>query len=169
MNYSGIGTYAGRGTLKRGVNSAEHAIVYLSGTDPASCYLPGEYEAGMVKQPIEIVPADASVSMRLESRIRFGKIYPIEKNVKVKDIGQVHRDHLSRLLQYWRDWDRDMPLLSTPNYAIPEPTQVPDPDSDSEDVLLLRRDAEHHLSAVALDSRLTGELSSGLYRLPLVE
>ncbi|CAN9239027.1 unnamed protein product [Alternaria alternata] len=114
----------------------------------------------MVKQPIEIVPADASVGMRLESRIRFGKIYPIEKNVKVKDIGQVHRDHLSRLLQYWRDWDRDMPLLSTPNYAIPEPTQVPDPDSDSEDVLLLRRDAEHHLSAVALDSRLTGELSS---------
>src|ERR1044071_3980621 len=39
---SGIGTYSGRGSLKAGCIPAEHTIVYLSGTDPESCYLPGE-------------------------------------------------------------------------------------------------------------------------------
>ena len=173
MNFSGIGTYSGRGTLKSGINPAEHAIVYLSGTDSESCYLPGEREAGMTRDPIEVVPVDSSVRIRPESRIRFGKTYPIEKNVKVKDIGIVHPSHRYKLVAYWQDRDdyggSSSYLRSTPNYAISEPTQIPDPDSDSEDVLLLRRDAEHHLSAVALDSRLAGDLSSGLYHLSLVE
>jgi hypothetical protein len=57
----------------------------------------------MTKQPIEIIPVDSSICLRSESRIRFGKTYPIEKNVKVKDIGQVHPGHVSKLLQYWSD------------------------------------------------------------------
>jgi hypothetical protein len=81
----------------------EHAIVYLSGTDPGSCYLRGEYQSGMVKEPIEVVPVDASITLRYDSRIRFGKTYPIEKNVKVKDIGQVHPSHTGKLVQYWTD------------------------------------------------------------------
>jgi hypothetical protein len=101
--FSPIGTHAGRGTLKKGCFPWEHAIVYLSGTDPETCYLPGEYESGMVKQPIEIVPVDSSITLRSESRIRFGKTYPIEKNVKVKDIGMVHPNHLGKLSQYWTD------------------------------------------------------------------
>jgi hypothetical protein len=100
---SPIGTYAGRGTLKKGCLPWEHTIAYLSGTDPRSCYLPGEYESGMTKQPIEIVPVDSSIALRSESRIRFGKMYPIEKNVKVKDIGLVHQNYLGKLLQYWAD------------------------------------------------------------------
>ncbi|RYN75555.1 hypothetical protein AA0117_g6212 [Alternaria alternata] len=98
-----IGTHAGRGTLKKGCFPWEHAIVYLSGTDPETCYLPGERESGMIKQPIEIVPVDSSITLRSESRIRFGKTYPIEKNVKVKDIGMVHPNHLGKLSQYWTD------------------------------------------------------------------
>jgi hypothetical protein len=119
---SGIGTYSGRGVLKEGCVPWEHAIVYLSGTDPGTCYLPGEYEGGMVKQPIEIIPVDASIRLRPESRIRFGKMYPIEKNVKVKDIGQVHPSHLSKLLRYWNE--RDQPPAV--QYAYPaENTSVP--------------------------------------------
>ncbi|CAN9173373.1 unnamed protein product [Alternaria sp. RS040] len=98
-----IGTYSGRGHLKKGCYPAEHAIVYLSGTDPASCYLPGEWQAGMTKEPIEIIPADSGVRLRYDSRIRFGKTYPIEKNVKIKDIGQVHPGHVGKLLRYWSD------------------------------------------------------------------
>ncbi|OAG17351.1 hypothetical protein CC77DRAFT_287849 [Alternaria alternata] len=97
----GIGTYSGRGTLKSGINPAVHAIVYLSGTDPESCYLPGEREAGMTTEPIEVIPVDSSVRIRPESRIRLRKTYPIEKNVKVKDIGRVHPNHLGMLLEYW--------------------------------------------------------------------
>lgn len=60
----------------------------------------------MTEQPIEIIPVDASICLRSESRIRFGKTYPIEKNVKVKDIGQVHPSHLGKLLQYWSGMGR---------------------------------------------------------------
>lgn len=100
---SGIGTYSGRGVLKEGCVPEEHTIVYLSGTDPGSCYLRGEYQSGMVKDPIEVVPVDASITLRHDSRIRFGKTYPIEKNVKVKDIGQVHPSQIGTLVQYWTD------------------------------------------------------------------
>ncbi|KAH9861395.1 hypothetical protein J1614_011141 [Plenodomus biglobosus] len=99
----GIGTYSGRGTLKYGCVPSEHAIVYCTGVQPASCYIPGEWESGMKKDPIEVIPADANTALRPESRIRFGKTYPIEMNVKVKDIGQVHPEHRSKLLQYWID------------------------------------------------------------------
>ncbi|KAI4945166.1 hypothetical protein J4E91_008143 [Alternaria rosae] len=41
----------------------------------------------------------------VNSRIRFGKTYPIEQNVKVKDIGHIHPSHVGKLLQYWKDED----------------------------------------------------------------
>lgn len=109
---SGIGTYSGRGTLKDGCHPAEHTIVYFTGADPASCYIPGEYEAGMTKEPIEVEPVDASLKITKESRIRFGKVYPIEMNVKVKDIGRVRQDHLSALLSYWTEENH------TPNFGL---------------------------------------------------
>jgi len=103
----GIGTYSGRGALKDGCRPSEHAIVYLPGTDPNSCYIPGEYENGMDKEAIQIEPVASSIYLTSNSRIRFGKTYPIEKNVKVKDIGQVHPGHIGKLLQYWKDEDQD--------------------------------------------------------------
>jgi hypothetical protein len=127
MDSSSIGTYSGRGALKKGCAPWEYTIVYLSGINPASCYLPGEYESGMVKEPIEIVPADASVTLRTESRIRFSKIYPIEKNVKVKNIGQVHPQHLGKLLQYWSD------MGSVPSVAEVKENEQQQKDSESED------------------------------------
>jgi hypothetical protein len=103
---SGIGTYSNRGTRKGGCRPSEHAIVYLQGTDPAFCYLQGEKDSGMIKDAIEILPVDSSIRLRSNSRIRFGKTYPIEKNVKVKDIGQVHPSHVGRLLQYWNEEEK---------------------------------------------------------------
>ncbi|KAH6865211.1 hypothetical protein BKA58DRAFT_322449 [Alternaria rosae] len=101
----GIGTYSNRGARKGGCRPSEHAIVYLQGTDPASCYLEGERESGMTKEAIEIIPVDRSIKLRSNSRIRFGKTYPIEQNVKVKDIGHIHPSHVGKLLQYWKDED----------------------------------------------------------------
>jgi hypothetical protein len=57
----------------------------------------------MDKEPLQVEPVDGAMQMRPESRIRFGKTYPIEMNVKVKDIGRVHPGQLSTLLQYWND------------------------------------------------------------------
>ena len=57
----------------------------------------------MTKDPIEIIPVDATVTMNAASRLRFGKTYPVEWNVKVKEIGQVHPIHLRKLLRYWNE------------------------------------------------------------------
>lgn len=44
------------------------------------------------------------------SRIFFGIHHPIQHNVKVKDIGQVHPDHIRNLLGYWNTQN------NTPDY-----------------------------------------------------
>jgi len=95
-----IGTYGRRGVNKPGCDPADHAIVYFTGTNPSTCYLPGEVDHGMDKDPIEVSPAEPDLELRRESRIRLDKRYPIEKNVKVKDIGRVRPDHLTTLLSY---------------------------------------------------------------------
>lgn len=75
--------------------------MYFSGSSPV--YLEGEY--GIEKEPIEVVPSNATEIMEPASRIRFGKTFPVEWNVKVKDIGMVHRAHMSKLIRYWKEED----------------------------------------------------------------
>jgi hypothetical protein len=53
-------------------------VVYFSGTDPRYCYVQGEREAGVTKEPIEVMPADRTLVMKPESRIRFSKTVPVE-------------------------------------------------------------------------------------------
>jgi hypothetical protein len=101
---SPIFTYSRRGTTKPGCNAAEHSVVYLSGAQPV--YIEGEIEDGLRKEPIEIQPADATIYMEPTSRLRFGKTYPVEMNVKVKDIGRVVPHHMSKFIRYWKDEDR---------------------------------------------------------------
>jgi hypothetical protein len=76
--------------------------VYFSGTDPETCYVDGEKARGLVNDPIEVLPSDHSLLMKRESRIRFSKTIPVEMNVKVKDIGRVNYDHMSKLVAYWQ-------------------------------------------------------------------
>lgn len=97
-----ISTYNRRGTTKQGCIPSEHAIIYFPGTNPESVYLPGE--SRMEKDPIRIIPTDSSETMARESRVRFGKTFSIEMNVKVKDIGRVAPEDLSKLVSYWREY-----------------------------------------------------------------
>jgi hypothetical protein len=87
--------------MKPGCRPSEHTIVHFSGTRPF--YFDGEYESGMTKDPIEIVPAEPNATMDPTSRLRFGKTFPVEWNVKVKDIGQVAPHHMAKLIEYWRE------------------------------------------------------------------
>ena len=57
----------------------------------------------MQKDPIEVEPPEGSSHLSPASRIRFGKIYSIEWNVKVKDLGRVISSHLSSLLAYYNE------------------------------------------------------------------
>lgn len=117
---SAITTYGERGVLKPGCNASEHAIVYLKGSQPQ--YIPGEYEKGMKKSPIAIEPTDPSEQMLPTSRLRLGKTYSIECNVKVRDIGKVAFEHRTMLLRYHQD-EKDLGFepndLPIPNWPIP--------------------------------------------------
>ena len=55
--------------------------------------------------------------MEVASRLRCGKVYPIEWNVKVRDIGMVTGRHKTRLMRYFRE----------------EQTQGIDPDTEEEE------------------------------------
>jgi hypothetical protein len=101
---SAISTYGNQGTMKYGCNASEHSIVYLAGSQPIS--LPGEWEKGLRKDPIEIVATDAKEIMEPASRLRFGKIYSIEWNVKVRDIGKVAGKHMSKLVKYFKEEEK---------------------------------------------------------------
>jgi hypothetical protein len=59
----------------------------------------------MTKDPIEIEPASTTETMEPTSRLRFGKIHSIEFNVKVREIGVVSRQHMSKLLAYYKEED----------------------------------------------------------------
>jgi hypothetical protein len=55
----------------------------------------------MHKEPIAIKPMDANEHMDPASRLRLGKIFSIECNVKVRNIGMVLAgDDRTRLLYY---------------------------------------------------------------------
>lgn len=81
----------------------------------------------MTKDPIAVEPADSSLTMPVSSRIRFGKTYPIEWNVKVKDIGRVVPEDLRKLITYWKeedddDWGGEMSTSSYTTSAYPVAT-----------------------------------------------
>jgi len=95
-----ISTYGGRGALKPGLNQRAHAAIYVVGTHPT--YL---HREAIVKSPIAIIPANPKIHLYDASRINFAKHYPIEHNVKVKDIGQVCPEYMTTLIAHYKDED----------------------------------------------------------------
>ncbi|KAF1967857.1 hypothetical protein BU23DRAFT_398536, partial [Bimuria novae-zelandiae CBS 107.79] len=93
-----ITTYNGRGTLKAGCVPSEHSAVYIKGS--TLHLFPGEQEAGLTKHAIAVEPANRSIFMNFASRLHYAKVYPVEMNVKVKDIGDVVPEDMSYLIQY---------------------------------------------------------------------
>lgn len=60
----------------------------------------------MTKAPIAIAPGEPGEFMSATSRLRFGKTYTIECNVKVRDMGMVVQEHKTMLRRYYDD-ERD--------------------------------------------------------------
>jgi hypothetical protein len=92
-----ITTYGGRGTLKTGLDQGQHAIIYMQGQAPARLAA----ETGMVKEPLQVIPA-RNQKLSPMSRVNFAKMYTVEHNVKVMDVGKVSQDSLPKLIGYWR-------------------------------------------------------------------
>jgi hypothetical protein len=164
---SPISTYSNRGTLKPGCDPSAHAIIYFSGIDPQSCYLQGE--VGMTTEPVEVVPADSSLVMKPKSRIRFSKTIPVEMNVKVKDIGRVHSDHMSNLASCWQiEFNRgsgDSDPVTKPQVNVLEwlPAVERKPNDDHQIQVQSDEDDNRMVGGLEdINSKLIGDLRSGL-------
>jgi hypothetical protein len=55
------------------------------------------------KEPICVDPAEPGIHMNPAARIHYSKAFPVEMNVKVKDIGDVDPKDISNLLRYYRE------------------------------------------------------------------
>ncbi|KAL1638752.1 hypothetical protein SLS58_008676 [Diplodia intermedia] len=91
-----VSTYGGRATTKPGLEPQQHAIVYITGSQPQ--YVPNEQR--LQKAPIPIIPAEGSMTLSGASRVNFAIHHPIQHNVKVKDLGTVHHDYIPTLISY---------------------------------------------------------------------
>ena len=97
-----INTYNSQGVTKPGLSESDrraHAIVYMTDTRPFC--LPEE-EKYLTKKPIAVEKASADQKLDPMSRLNFKKVYTIEHNVKVMNVGKVAKDSLPALLGYWR-------------------------------------------------------------------
>ncbi|MCJ1480724.1 hypothetical protein MMC06_000879 [Schaereria dolodes] len=94
-----ISTHDGKATTKKSLDQKEHTIIYTG--DYAPSRLPEERKLN--KEAIKIVPVNPSMKLDPLSRVNLVKVYPVEHNLKVKEVGRVSGPHLKKLLAYVRD------------------------------------------------------------------
>ena len=74
-----------------------HAVVYMTGARPTGL----QDEHLMDKEPIAVDPVSADQRLNNWSRLDFRRVYTVEHNVKVKDIGRVSRQSMPYLTTYF--------------------------------------------------------------------
>lgn len=97
-------TYQGQGVAKQGVVKNEHAIAYLSGSQPVMSARenPVGDERGM-QRPIRIQPDETTYTLDPMTRIDYARLYTVEHNVKAMAFGLVHEHDKNRLWYTFRD------------------------------------------------------------------
>jgi hypothetical protein len=98
-----INTYNYQGVAKKGLSPEDrqaHSIIYMDDTKPA---IHAAEKGMMFKSPIAVCAASSEQKLHCMSRINFGKVYSVEWNVKVMNVGKVHRDSMINFEGYWRN------------------------------------------------------------------
>ena len=57
----------------------------------------------MWKEPIHVKAISQSEKLDPLSRVNLAKTYPVEHNIKIKEIGMVSSSDLKRLIGYWNN------------------------------------------------------------------
>jgi hypothetical protein len=91
-----ISTYGGQGAAKKDSRSQDHAVVYSSKDT-----LPQDIRFG--KEPISIIIEEPSETIDPKSVIDFGRVYTVEHNVKVLNVGRLAGSDKKRLDQYFTE------------------------------------------------------------------
>ena len=93
-----ISTYGDRGTAKNLVDQREHSIIYTGDTAPRKL----AEEKNLTKDPIQVIALEGHELEEL-SRVNFAKLYPVEHNVKVLEMGKVAKNDMRTFLGYWQN------------------------------------------------------------------
>jgi hypothetical protein len=80
-------TYGGQGATKAGVRASDHAIVH-DADKPVPDEAPGER---LSKSALRIVLEVEGETLDSMSRIDFGKVYTVQHNIKVMNVGRIHK------------------------------------------------------------------------------
>jgi hypothetical protein len=95
---SHISTHGGRACTKPGLDQRKHTIVYTGAQPPPK--LAGENRLN--KDPIRIIPIDQTEKLDPLSRVNLAKLYAIEHNIRVKEVGKVSQGDMKKLQEYYR-------------------------------------------------------------------
>ncbi|KAE9363763.1 hypothetical protein N431DRAFT_356603 [Stipitochalara longipes BDJ] len=114
-----ISTYGGQGSAKKDFRSEDHAVVYGS-KDPIPAY------AESAREPIPVIIEESSESIDPKSLIDFGRVYTVEHNVKVLNVGRVPKSHKKCLDQYFTDSIGISADLEDEGYGDDAPISRPD-------------------------------------------
>lgn len=93
-----IQTYSGRGCIDQ-FGKQFFGTIYSSTKAPE----PMDGEEGMTKVPIHLNPAHPADSLHESSRINYGKLYRVDHNLRVKDLGIVDVDFVHTLVRYFEE------------------------------------------------------------------
>ncbi len=93
-----ISTNGGRGATKSGLRHRDHAIAYTSAIPPPP--LPNEM---LSKDAIRILPVNQTEKLDDTSRINLVKVYPVEHNVKLCEVGMVAPEDIRKLRTYYKN------------------------------------------------------------------
>ncbi|KAF2181248.1 hypothetical protein K469DRAFT_589579 [Zopfia rhizophila CBS 207.26] len=94
-----ISTYQGQATTKANVAAQDHApVVPIGGVAQLH---PEEHR--LTKSPLYIKVEDPSISIDLMSRINFAKIYTLEYNIRVRNVGRISSTSIKTLEEYFVD------------------------------------------------------------------
>ncbi|KAH8784188.1 hypothetical protein F5882DRAFT_404532 [Hyaloscypha sp. PMI_1271] len=91
-----ISTYGGQGAAKKDSRSQDHTAVYSSKDS-----LP--QDVGFIKEPISIIIEEPSETIDPKSMIDFGRVYTVEHNVKVLNVGRLPKWDKKCLDQYFTE------------------------------------------------------------------
>ncbi|KAF4630156.1 hypothetical protein G7Y89_g7987 [Cudoniella acicularis] len=90
-----VTSYEGRSHKKSGIELNEHGQIY-------SHKRPKEVQ-GMKKKPLKVILSKTGDALEDTSLINYGRIYTVESNVKVLDVGVLDDESQKRLQRYYRD------------------------------------------------------------------
>ncbi|XMA19675.1 hypothetical protein WAI453_012466 [Rhynchosporium graminicola] len=90
-----VTTYGGKGYKKRGLKLDNHGLIYSSSRPPRSV-------PGITKEPLRIILSKGAEKLNDPSYLHYTRVYTVETNVKVRDVGQLDAESQKLLKRYYR-------------------------------------------------------------------